>query len=186
MEGGIIKYDWLQSYDDVPRCSYYIQSWDATFKKTESGSYVVGQLWGVDGHRRYLVDQVRDRMGFVETVDTMRQVGHRWASLGMVASEVLVEDKANGAAIVDTLRDEIPGITPLQVAGGDKIARLQAVAPIFRAGNIFVPTSSTWLAEYVRELCLFPGAGHDDQVDATSQALKRLSDSYTAPITIVA
>jgi phage terminase large subunit-like protein len=30
--------------------------------------------------------------------------------------------------------------------------------------------------DYVDELCNFPNAKHDDQVDATSQALRRISD----------
>jgi len=37
---------------------------------------------------------------------------------------------------------------------------------------VFLPRQADWLADYLSELLAFPLARHDDQVDATSQALK--------------
>jgi hypothetical protein len=36
---------------------------------------------------------------------------------------------------------------------------------------VFLPESAPWLADYIDELTSFPRAPHDDQLDATTQAL---------------
>ena len=38
-------------------------------------------------------------------------------------------------------------------------------------GFVFLPREAPWLADYLRELTLFPAGRHDDQVDSTAQAL---------------
>jgi predicted phage terminase large subunit-like protein len=48
------------------------------------------------------------------------------------------------------------------------------VAPFARAGNIVLPAEALWLGEFLAELCTFPGAVTDDQVDATSQAISQV------------
>jgi predicted phage terminase large subunit-like protein len=97
----------------------------------------------------------------------------------------LVEEKANGAAVINTLRSEIENIIPINSktfrwSDQSKEARLNAVAPQFAAGNVYLPMegNATWIPDYVAELTTFPSARHDDQVDATSQALLYLSDMW--------
>jgi phage terminase large subunit-like protein len=46
----------------------------------------------------------------------------------------LVEDKANGPAIIDALRNELNGIVAVSVQGS-KEARVHAAAPDLEAGN---------------------------------------------------
>jgi predicted phage terminase large subunit-like protein len=92
------------------------------------------------------------------------------------ATAKLVEDKANGTAVISTLKSKIPGIieiTPTE----SKYARANAVAPIIEAGNAFLPEKPIGLFdpdELTDEAAGFPNATHDDQVDATSQALAYL------------
>ncbi|WP_029652000.1 phage terminase large subunit, partial [Methylocystis sp. SB2] len=57
----------------------------------------------------------------------------------------------------------------------DKLARLLAQAARFEAGQVHLPESAPWLATYLNELLGFPNSTHDDQVDATSQALNWLT-----------
>ena len=54
---------------------------------------------------------------------------------------------------------------------GDKISRVMAAAGMIQTGRLFVPERAHWVADYTGELLGFPGAAHDDQVDATSQLL---------------
>jgi predicted phage terminase large subunit-like protein len=86
----------------------------------------------------------------------------------------LIEDKANGPAIISELRQEISGIVPVDPEGG-KLARAQSIAPLWQAGNIELPDPQRfqvpWLEEYINNICAFPKAAHDDDMDATSQAL---------------
>ena len=59
---------------------------------------------------------------------------------------------------------------------GSKTARAHAVTPLFEAGNVYIPhpQSCEWVKDYEAELLQFPAAAHDDQVDATTQALRRM------------
>ena len=84
----------------------------------------------------------------------------------------MIEDKANGPAVIDTLRGEISGLTPINPEGS-KESRLNAVSPQFESGNIYIPHPSIapWIEQYLDELCNFPFTAHDDQCDSTSQAL---------------
>jgi hypothetical protein len=88
----------------------------------------------------------------------------------------LVEDKANGTAVINTLKSKIPGIVPISPTES-KYSRASAVAPMIEAGNVFLPAADIAMFdvdELVEEAAAFPNGAHDDQVDATSQALARL------------
>ena len=45
----------------------------------------------------------------------------------------VIEDKANGPAVIQSLAHEIPGILAVQPRGG-KVARAYAVSPLIEAG----------------------------------------------------
>lgn len=156
----------VDEYDEI------IMSWDMAFKDTKSSDFVVGQVWVRRGANVYLVDQIRKRLTFTETVAAFQALHRRWAQ----ATTKLVEDKANGTAVIDTLKRKIPGIiavTPTE----SKYARANAVAPVIEAGNVFLPENEIALFDaeaLIDEAASFPLDAHDDQVDATSQALARL------------
>jgi predicted phage terminase large subunit-like protein len=148
-----------------------LQSWDLAFKGGASSDFVAGHVWHRAGANCYLVDRCHARLDFVATLGAIRDMSARHP----VALEKLVEDKANGPAVLATLRDEIPGLVPVTPDGG-KEARLHSVAPLFAAGNVWLPHPSVhpWSSEVVAELVRFPKAPHDDDVDAATQALSRL------------
>lgn len=90
---------------------------------------------------------------------------------------ILIEDKANGSAIIEVLRQKYPYVIAVQPRGG-KESRAQAIAPLFECGNVYLP-DRPWLTGYINEFVGFPNALHDDEVDSTSQALMRLKDIIT-------
>ena len=172
VEGGIIRRGWWQYYRQAPsRFEEIIQSWDCAFKDEQSSDYVVGQVWGRRGADKYLLDQVRDRMDFPSTVRAVESLSAKWPH----ARAKLIEDKANGPAVIATLKSKISGLIPVNPEGG-KMARLQAVSPDIEAGNVYLPEPSIapWVHDYIEEFAAFPNGLNDDQVDATSQALLRL------------
>ena len=173
--GAIFRKEWIRYYlpKDLPdKFDKVLISWDMAFKDSEDSDYVVGQVWGKQGACHYLLDQVRGRMGFTATVQAFRDLAARWPR----AMEKLVEDKANGPAVIDSLKRQVTGIIPIN-PDGSKTARAHAVTPLFEAGNVFIPHPHTcaWAGDYEAELLQFPAAAHDDQVDATTQALRRFS-----------
>lgn len=167
--GVIIKRDWIKYYKVLPMgLTGHRQSWDMAFKDTESSSYVVGGLWAKRAGDYYLLDLVRDRMGFSAT----RMAMIAFSAKHPKVIRKVVEEKANGAAIIDSLKQKLGGIIAYRPTES-KEARLEAVSPLFEAGNVWLPDPSIapWVNDYVNELCGFPFGAHNDQVDMTSQAL---------------
>lgn len=179
IEGSIIKEEWLKYWDTMPTCDRIIQSWDATFKDTKSGSYVVGQVWGQRGSAYYLLDQHRQRMDFVNTLQTIGKLTQRWPE----SRAKLIEDKANGPAIISALKSQISGIKPVNPRGS-KEQRAHAVSPLFEAGNVYLPNPNLypWVNDYIDELTNFPSSANDDQIDATTQALDYLDTRSASEI----
>ncbi len=172
-QGGMLKRSWWRFYRALPdHFEEAIQSWDMAFKDTAVSNYVVGQVWGRRGAEKYLLDQVRDRMDFPATVQAVKTLSAKWPK----ARAKLVEDKANGPAVIATLRRELSGLIAVEPEGG-KVARVAAVSPEIEAGNIYLPDPSIapWIHDFIEECAAFPNGANDDQVDAMSQALVRLS-----------
>lgn len=170
----------ISNQEPIPkRFDELLSSWDLPFKGQAQHDYLVGQVWGRLGADCYLLDQVRAQLDFPAQIVAFQSLSGRHPK----ARRKLVEDAANGAALVSTLKGKIPGIVPVP-AKGSKEARAAAVSSVFESGNVYIPHPSVcpWVAEYVEELATFPGARYDDQVDATSQALMRLSNSAVAKL----
>lgn len=166
--GGIFKRGWWKYWKAMPSDLYdFIQSWDCTFKDANSSDFVVGQVWGRRGADRYLLDQVRGRMSFTETINAMRALSAKWPK----TTRKLVEDKANGTAVMDVLKKELVGLIPIEPFGG-KVVRAHAATPAIEAGNVYIPDPSIapWVLDFVEEHASFPSGAHDDQVDAETQA----------------
>lgn len=148
-----------------------LQSWDLSFKQTTSGSYVAGLVAGTLGAQTYLLDRYRERTDFPGTVTAFLAMTERWPQ----ATIRLVEDKANGPALMDTLRSRVPGIVAVS-PDGTKEARMHAVAPYVEGGGLVLPhpAIAPWVTEFIDEIVTFPLAAHDDQADALSQLLRRV------------
>lgn len=186
--GDVLLRDWWRRYtvppwSQQPDGSYSVaegtllQSWDMAFKDTKSSDFVVGQVWAHHSAQALLVDQVRARLSFTDTIAAFTRMCERWPQ----SAAKLVEDKANGTAVIDSLRLKIPGIVAVNPTES-KYARAQAVAPFVEAGNALIPDPGVALFDvegFVEECAAFPNAAHDDQVDAMSQALSRLLVAYT-------
>lgn len=155
-----------------------IQSWDFTFKKTTDTDFVVGQVWFRLGVRCYLRFERRGRMGFSESKRAIREVSKAWPT----TTAKLIEEKANGAAIIDELKDEIDGLIAWTDPGG-VLAQAHAIGPYVEAGNIFLPDPADWpeVEEWLEEVCGYPSAVHDDRVAALTQAIMRLKKRGRTP-----
>lgn len=215
--GGLFKRDWLTRRwipDELPRLEHgmdrFVQSWDMAFKATSSSDYVVGQLWGFHGADCYLLAQIRGRLDFTATLHAVRAL----TAFEPRATAKLVEDKANGTAVINTLRQKVTGLIAIEPEGG-KLVRASAVSPRLEAGNVILPASDTipcpdgyadeagaWHAftattvqDVLHEWSTFPASAHDDMVDAMTQALTwanpqarqaaRPEDRFVAPTSIM-
>jgi predicted phage terminase large subunit-like protein len=169
--GNILKRQWWRYWKVLPSgFDLVVTSWDMSFKETEDGSYVVGQLWGKRGADYYLLAQKRQRCDFAEALQMVVLMAQQHPE----ARAHLVEDKANGPAIISALQKKISGLLPVPPIGS-KIARAQAVSPIVESGNVYLPDPALhpWVADFIEECAAFKGTSGEinDQVDSFSQAL---------------
>lgn len=178
-EGNIFK--WFKTYKTLPPGNFYkVHSWDMSFKeksKNKRGKvdFVVGTEWGknrLTGDIYLFPDMVRARMGFPDTLEAIELFIERHPDF----KALLIEDKANGSAIISTLkRSGVKRVIAVEPSG-DKKERAESVAPLFKAGDIYLPDPAIapWIEDFINELKVFPNGKNDDQVDSTTQALEFL------------
>ncbi|WP_220751565.1 phage terminase large subunit [Apilactobacillus xinyiensis] len=156
----------------LPRLDKRWSSWDLTFTASDTSDYVAGQTWGKQGSNFYLLDRVHDRMGFNQQLQAIMAMHNRQPE----AHAIYIEDKANGSAIMNTIRNAVSGIKPV-IPHGDKVTRANVVVPFFEAGNVYLPHPSwqPWVREMLDEWFGFPNMEHDDEVDSMTQALSQES-----------
>jgi len=169
----------------------WVDSWDASFKGTASSDWVVGQRWCRLGPDRFLIAQQRGRWSFTQTIAAMRvwsnQLDPMHSPCGHLVHQRLIEDKANGPAIIDTLRRELSGLKAINPKTS-KEARARSITPEVESGHVYLPhptdPGNEWVTDLLSELRNFPHDAADDQVDALTQALTELregSGSITVP-----
>ena len=189
--GNLFKDSWWQLYSRANVKStdfeFLCMSIDATFKKTETSDLVCIELWGLAQNHCYLWKLINKRMGFVETCKRIRTLAKEFPNI----DELIIEDKANGSAIIDSLKymDDMPPIVGINPLGG-KYSRAQAISPFVATGAVHIPNDFTeeeskeieWdgnevlspHSRFIAQHSRFPFMKHDDMVDSTSQALSRL------------
>ena len=142
-----------------------------TFKDTKASDFVVGQVWLRVGIHAYLLDMVRERLNFNATVQAVQTLTARWPQ----ATAKLIEDKANGSAVLAHLARTVPGMIPVEPQGS-KLERASAVSPFVFAENVHLPTPSLLpnVGELLEESKSFPNSPHDDTIDSLSQGLSYL------------
>lgn len=166
--GGLFRREWFSRRFDAPPARASVAfSVDATFRDTATADYVVIQVWAwVPGSPdRWLLDMRRERMAYTATRQTLRDLAAVWRPVA-----ILIEAKANGDALIDDLRRQIPGVIGFEPGARSKYERAQVgSAPAAEAGQILLPTSAPWVDTFIEEHVTFPVGAHDDTVDAASQ-----------------
>lgn len=191
LDGNLFKDSWWQLYtrDEInyKDFEFTVASVDASFKQTETSDMVAITLWGLRKNHIYLWKLINKRMGFVDTCNKIKQLVTNYA-----VDQLLIEDKANGSAIIDTFKymDGMPPIVGVNPQGG-KYSRAQAVSPHIAAGIVHIPTDFTdeemldieWDGKeknmsghqiFIMQHSKFPFMKHDDIVDSETQAISRL------------
>ena len=174
IEGGnIVKEEDFQYYNKLPfdvdrwREAYLVTSWDLTFSDTGK-SYVVGVVLAKHGPSYYLLDIYRKKATFSETKNAILRMAEKYPQ----CRTILIENKANGPAIISELKKVIPFIIPVEPSG-KKDERMHSIAPIIEAGNFLLPANHPMTKIVVDEMTSFPNAENDDICDAVSQGLNR-------------
>jgi hypothetical protein len=148
-EGGMFKRKNWGLYAKTPKFTRLIMSVDASFKGGKENDFVVIHVWGQ--HRRnvarnaqdaspfesdyYLLDEWRSQAGITATEQAIKAMAKKWPA----AYTKLVENKANGPAIVERLENTIKGIQEYKLGSDSKEARASAIVPIHERGGMLLP-----------------------------------------------
>ncbi|MGC1416884.1 MAG: phage terminase large subunit [Candidatus Acidiferrum sp.] len=142
-----------------------IISVDCAFKDLATSDYVAIGVIGVKGRKRFLLNVVNAHLDAAATEEEIRRQRQQYGPI----SAVLIEDKANGAAVISRLKANVSGVIGIEPQGG-KIARMYAAAPEWQAGDWYVERNAAWAEPFVQQITMFPNARHDDEADMMSQA----------------
>jgi len=163
---------------------YLQMSVDGTFKGGEDNDFVAIGIRGIFEGGIYLYHQVNKRLTFTETVAKIKNLAKIFPEI----DELVIEDKANGPAIIDTLFyiEGIPPVVSVNPMGG-KVSRAQAITHFVNAGNYYIAddldeedvdwhikTTMTAREKVIQQHKSFPYGKHDDMVDEDTQGTIRL------------
>lgn len=168
-DGGLAE---IEAVDLPTKFDEQLQSWDMAFKGTSTSDYVAGQVWGRVGANRYMLDYFKERADINDSIRAVLNFSEKWPE----AQAKLIEDKANGPAVISILRGKLSGLIAVDPEGG-KESRAHAAAPSVEAGDVYLPHPAlyTWVNDFITSCAAFPNAAHDDDVDAFTQAMNRMN-----------
>lgn len=206
-EGGELKREWWRlTTNAVTVADQWLTSWDMKLKDKEGGDYVVGQCWARTGGDFWCVDQLRGQFSLRQTkvAIALMQLRHRHVGKHVIENtgngpEVMAELRKRDdafvldaetagkvgvadhelAAVEQIIRSGMSGLVAENVKHDKTVRARTHLAPKLEAGNVHLVESS-WANALIDEAAAFPPtsrAGHDDMVDAATQALKHLGRS---------
>jgi predicted phage terminase large subunit-like protein len=174
-EGNLMRRSWFGTYSSEPHimakyCKSIVISVDSNFKKDAAqGSHVALIVMGLKKDNSIVVlDAHWERMGFVDTKAAAERMLKKWPT-----ASFLIESKANGDALIDTLSELAASIVPFDPKNESKESRAHKLADVAEAGGIYLPEAEPWTEKLLNILTTFPNGELDDPVDAMSQCVIR-------------
>lgn len=176
--GGLFKEEWFAGnfVDAAPVVARRARGWDTASTEGE-GDYTVGVKIAESGGIFYIEDVVRGQWTPGVAEKKMRVTAELDGKKVAIREEK--EGGSAGATVIDARTKVFVGYNYEGVSiTGSKVTRSKPFRVQCEAGNVRIvrdrgcggADGRGWNAEYVRELCGFPTAKHDDQVDGSSCA----------------
>ena len=183
-KGGIFQRAWIQppfQRQQRRRFAPLVLACDLTFKDEDDSCYCGFVLMGLlapdpGGPQKLEIEvlwAVRKRLGLPGTIHFLLAASAALHKQGLRPHAVLVEDAANGPAVVQVLRRKIRGLLPIPPRGSKEL-RAHAVAPLLESGQVAFHHRAEPLSE---ELPRFP-KGSKDLTDAFCHGALWLEERY--------
>lgn len=176
-DGGVLKRPWFKLIDPATfTYGFCFQSIDTAFTSDTKNDASAITTWGVGEHGILLLDAWTGRLEMPDLLPAIEAAAAKWRP-----AVVLIEAKANGISIIDTLnrsptfRREIVSISP----GVSKNARAHAAAPFVARGRVFLPYGSPLTEAVLAQADVFPGGKERDLADCAIQAFLHADATYT-------
>lgn len=173
----VVKQDMIVCKDqtEIPEFKEMMYaSHDFPVKDKETSDFLGSVLGFRTGATLYITDCLEKRMDFVKSVQYVERINDVFEG-----SIQIIEDKANGAPILQQLQDVVPGMQAYNPGSASKTLRLENASLYLNNGNVvFVRTVwnevlhkwelSKAMKNLIDRLLSFPYVEHDDIVDAFS------------------
>jgi predicted phage terminase large subunit-like protein len=215
---GIFKKSWVRlwpAFKKLPEFTYILQSLDTAFeeensrevKKGKEPDYSACSMLGIFNTKqcfseeelrrlkvksRYaalLCDFWMERYAFPDLLEAARKSYRtKWGQPGRRPDLVLIENKASGISLRQTLITYGVPTWPFDPRGQSKTMRAHAASPLVLQGMLFMPESSMedrrgqvrdWAEPLLDQMTQFAGEGtieFDDGLDTIVQAMLKLSE----------
>jgi predicted phage terminase large subunit-like protein len=175
--GGLFKREWFRFVEASPAKARRARGWD-TAGTEGRGDYTAGVRIAQDGDTFYVEHVHRKQLGPAGVDALMAQTAASDGRQCMQREEK--EGGASGAAVVVSRAKLLKGTDYAAVPiSGDKVTRARPFRAQCEAGNVCIVRTGdvaqdAWIEPYIQELCDFPSASNDDQVDGSSCAFNVL------------
>ena len=183
--GEIVNRDMVKTYSKStcpPAFDEIVLSCDLSFgaKKSEDPNGI--GVWGRVGGNHYLLKVINKKLSFTEVLERIRYLCSQYPMM----KKKIVESKASGSALIDTLNKEIGGFIPYDPKMLSKEDRLKLCLPYLESGNVFFPDESVDKDSeiYIDQMVRFPRATHDEIVDITTQYLLNYEYKYSGHVQV--
>jgi len=173
LEGGLFKKKWFTRIIDIPPAGLrWFRGYDLAISTKTSADYTASARVAIDNEGfLYIADVFRARVEYPEPrkfiIDRLRNERD---------TEHCIEDAIHAKAVVQDLRRD-PSLAccavRLVTVTNDKFTRALAWANRAEEGKVIL-VRGPWLNMFLNEVCSFPNAAHDDQVDAVSIAVQNI------------
>lgn len=145
-------------------------AWDLAIGKGNHNDYTVCIIVGVarDGNI-YVLRVLRGRWNSLEILEKLFEVQKQWSPVLQGIEQGHIESSIEPVLLKEiNLRKTHLPYEKLKHKGMDKVARAQAIRTLSTQGRVWLPQENTapWVQIFLNEIVKFPGAKHDDQVDA--------------------
>jgi predicted phage terminase large subunit-like protein len=182
--GGLFDRSWFIPISAIPvDINRTVRAWDlaATAKTaTNKPDWTAGVRMSRTKAGLFIIEGVNRFQGSPMTVEHA-VINQATVDGGGVTVRMTQDPGQAGKAQIDTMIKKLAGYTvKIDRPTGDKATRATPFASQAEAGNVRIlvtgdPSRDAWIEPYLVELTLFPAASHDDQVDASADALNELA-----------
>lgn len=157
---------------------------DAALKHEAKNDFNALQVWAKLEDDYFLLWAQKGHYTFPELLE------HTQALIGKYGPDfIYIEETANGVAIIDMLNQaNVRNVIPVKPEGG-KYSRAQAVSWLYHQGRCYFDKQAEYFEDFSDSLKQFPKGKNDDDVDAMSQCLNRMTmlpAAVSAPKEIIA
>ena len=158
-----------------------MQSWDTAHTVSDSSDYSVGFTFLIMRTGHILVAD--RRKGKWEQPDLEVEVKSFYTGCWPRPNIVLMEDRGGGKTMCQVLQASVNPLIPIvpvrNTMKGDakvpmetaKARQAASISGFVKMGRVLVPYDAPWVEDFLDNMTEFPGAKHDDDVDAFCQGV---------------